>query len=33
MKGLAGHTATTGQIINLPDVYLDPRFDPTMDKK
>jgi hypothetical protein len=33
IKGIAGHTAVTGEVVNLPDVYLDARFDSTMDKK
>ncbi len=32
-KGLAGHTARTGEIINIPDAYDDPRFNQDIDKK
>ena len=32
-KGLAGHVATTGTIINIKDAYQDERFDPTTDQK
>src|SRR5262245_41038097 len=31
-RGLAGHVASTGETINVPDAYADPRFDPTMDR-
>lgn len=31
LKGIAGHAAKTGQIVNLADVYEDEKFDPTMD--
>ncbi len=31
--GLAGHTATTGQIVNVPDAHRDPRFNPRFDKE
>ena len=31
-RGIAGHVATTGDIINLPDAYSDGRFDRTVDK-
>ncbi len=31
--GIAGHVAETGQKINLPDVYEDPRFDRSWDSK
>ena len=30
-RGIAGHTATTGQINNIEDAYLDNRFDRTID--
>src|ERR1700704_2719335 len=30
-KGIAGTVAATGQTINIPDAYQDPRFDPTFD--
>jgi sigma-B regulation protein RsbU (phosphoserine phosphatase) len=32
-KGIAGYVAATGDIINIPDAYMDPRFDPEFDKK
>ncbi len=32
-KGLAGFVAETGEIINIPDAYNDPRFNPDVDKK
>jgi HD-GYP domain-containing protein (c-di-GMP phosphodiesterase class II) len=32
-KGIAGHVATTGEILNIPDAYRDPRFNPEIDKK
>jgi len=32
-KGIAGHVATTGEVLNIPDVYADPRFNPDIDKK
>ncbi len=32
-KGIAGHTLQTGEIINIPDAYKDPRFNPDVDKK
>lgn len=32
-KGIAGHVATTGQILNIPDAYKDSRFNPDIDKK
>jgi serine phosphatase RsbU (regulator of sigma subunit)/CRP-like cAMP-binding protein len=32
-KGIAGHVAATGDTINLSDAYLDPRFNPKVDKK
>ena len=31
-RGIAGHVATTGDMINLPDAYSDGRFDRTVDK-
>ena len=31
-RGIAGHVATTGEVVNLPDAYDDPRFDRTVDK-
>ncbi len=32
-KGIAGYVASTGQPLNIPDAYLDPRFDPSTDKR
>lgn len=32
-RGIAGYVASTGQALNIPDAYQDPRFDPTTDKK
>lgn len=32
-KGLAGYVAKTGDTINIPDAYNDPRFNPEVDKK
>ncbi len=32
-KGIAGHVAKTGEIVNIKDAYSDPRFDPSTDKK
>lgn len=32
-KGIAGHAAKTGEILNIPDAYQDPRFNPEVDKK
>ncbi|MEJ5166039.1 MAG: protein kinase [Thermoanaerobaculia bacterium] len=32
-KGIVGHTALTGDILNIPDAYSDPRFNPEVDKK
>ncbi|MDE5078511.1 MAG: GAF domain-containing protein, partial [Trichodesmium sp. St2_bin6] len=32
-RGIAGYVASTGQTLNIPDAYLDPRFDPSTDKK
>lgn len=31
--GLAGHVARTGETLNIPDCYLDARFDQSWDKK
>ena len=33
LKGIAGHIAKTGEIVNLPDCYDDHRFDHSMDMK
>jgi sigma-B regulation protein RsbU (phosphoserine phosphatase) len=32
-KGIAGHVAKTGEVVNIPDCYADPRFDPETDKR
>jgi len=32
-KGLAGYVATTGEVVNIPDCYSDPRFNPEIDRK
>ena len=32
-KGIAGHVASTGQVVNIPDAYSDSRFNPNIDKK
>ena len=32
-QGIAGHVATTGQILNIPDAYDDPNFNQAIDKK
>ena len=32
-RGIVGHTATTGNIVNITDPYSDPRFDQSVDKK
>jgi sigma-B regulation protein RsbU (phosphoserine phosphatase) len=32
-KGIAGYVAATGETLNIPDAYLDPRFDPETDGK
>jgi sigma-B regulation protein RsbU (phosphoserine phosphatase) len=32
-KGIAGEVVRTGEIINVPDAYADPRFNPEIDKK
>ena len=32
-KGIAGHVAATGEIVNIPDAYADPRFNPDVDKR
>ena len=31
--GIAGHVATTGNVLNIPDAYADPRFNQEIDKK
>jgi adenylate cyclase len=32
-KGIAGYVASTGQTLNIPHAYEDPRFDPTTDRR
>ncbi|HEY9747241.1 MAG TPA: GAF domain-containing protein [Allocoleopsis sp.] len=32
-KGIAGYVASTGETLNIPNAYEDPRFDPSTDKK
>jgi phosphoserine phosphatase RsbU/P len=32
-KGIAGHVAKTGEIVNIPDAYADSRFNPDVDKR
>jgi K+-sensing histidine kinase KdpD len=32
-KGLAGYVAKTGEVVNIPEAYSDPRFNPEIDKK
>jgi phosphoserine phosphatase RsbU/P len=32
-RGIAGHVALTGDIVNIPDAYADDRFDPEIDKR
>jgi len=32
-KGIAGHVAMTGEILNIPDAYRDSRFNPEIDRK
>jgi HD-GYP domain-containing protein (c-di-GMP phosphodiesterase class II) len=32
-KGIAGHVAMTGEILNIADAYKDPHFNPDIDKK
>ncbi len=31
--GIAGHVMNTGETINIPDAYADPRFNPEVDRK
>jgi sigma-B regulation protein RsbU (phosphoserine phosphatase) len=31
-KGIAGYVAATGDTLNIPDAYLDPRFNPDVDR-
>lgn len=32
-RGIVGYVASTGDTLNIPDAYKDPRFDPTTDRK
>ena len=32
-KGIAGYVASTGETLNIPNAYEDPRFDPSTDRK
>jgi sigma-B regulation protein RsbU (phosphoserine phosphatase) len=32
-KGIAGYVAATGDTINIPDAYMDPRFNPDFDRQ
>lgn len=32
-KGIAGHVATTGETLNIPDAYKDSRFNPEIDRQ
>jgi signal transduction histidine kinase len=32
-KGIAGYVAVTGETINIPDAYADPRFNPEIDRR
>lgn len=32
-KGIAGYVAATGETINIPEAYSDPRFNPEVDKR
>ncbi len=32
-KGIAGYVASTGEILNIPNAYEDPRFDPSTDQR
>lgn len=32
-RGLAGHVAMTGETLNIPDAYADPRFNPEIDRR
>ncbi|KAJ3216146.1 hypothetical protein HDU67_009873 [Dinochytrium kinnereticum] len=32
-KGIAGHVATTGEVLNIPNAYLDSRFNRSIDMK
>ena len=32
-RGIVGYVASTGQLLNIPNAYKDPRFDPTTDRR
>lgn len=32
-RGIAGYVASTGQTLNIPNAYEDPRFDPSIDRR
>ena len=32
-RGIAGHVAQTGEIVNIPDAYADPRFNAEVDRR
>jgi CheY-like chemotaxis protein len=32
-RGIAGHVATTGELLNVPDPYADSRFNPNVDRE
>jgi CheY-like chemotaxis protein len=32
-RGIAGHVASTGELLNVSDPYADPRFNPTVDRQ
>ncbi len=32
-RGIGGHCATTGEIVNVPDAYADPRFNSAVDQR
>lgn len=32
-RGIAGYVASTGKTLNIPEAYIDPRFDPSTDQK
>ncbi len=32
-RGIAGYVAMTGEVLNIPDAYQDPRFNPEIDRK
>jgi len=32
-RGIAGHVASTGELLNVADPYADPRFNPTVDRQ